>query len=538
MTDLAWWQTGIIYQIYPRSFQDTNADGIGDLEGITTRLDYLASLGVDALWISPFYPSPMADFGYDISDYCNVDSIFGTLGDFDRLAQEARRRGLKIILDFVPNHTSDRHPWFIESRSSRQSRKRDWYLWRDAGADGAPPTNWMSNFGGSAWEWDAHTGQYYYHSFLKQQPDLNWRNAEVRAAMLDVMRFWLDRGIDGFRIDVLWLLIKDDRYRDNPPNPAYRAGEPAQNALLPLYSSDRPEIYDVIAGFRRLVDGYGARVLIGEIYLPLPRLVSYYGNKQVPGVQLPFNFQLLASPWKAEEIARIVVQYDGLLPIDAWPNWVLGNHDNSRVASRVGEKQARVAATLLLTLRGTPTIYYGEEIGMEDIPLPPGQSLDPYGQMQPGRGVGRDPERSPMQWSPEANAGFSAAQPWLPVARDFVTRNVDVLGKDPLSILSMYRRLIALRRQYPALSRGSIEGVQAHDDVLTYTRKYGRQEIVVMLNFADAERIVPLPGAPALLFSTTGRRQDKMGDQPISLAANEGVAFLSETPSDEPTPHR
>ena len=275
------------------------------------------------------------------------------------------------------------------------------------------------------------------------------------------------------------------------------------------------------------MDGYGARVLIGEIYLPLQRLVSYYGSQQVPGVQLPFNFRLLTSEWKADEIARIVIDYEGLLPKDAWPNWVLGNHDNPRVASRIGDRQARVAATLLLTLRGTPTIYYGEEIEMEDIPLPHGQSLDPYGQMQPDRGVGRDPERSPMQWNSEPNAGFTSGKPWLPVAQNFTMRNADVMSKDPLSILSMYRRLIALRRQYTALSHGSIEAVQARDDVLTYTRRYGLQEIIVMLNFANAERIVPLPNTEDLLFSTICRRQAKIENQRISLEANEGVVLLN-----------
>ena len=285
----------------------------------------------------------------------------------------------------------------------------------------------MSNFGGSAWEWDAHTGQYYYHSFLTQQPDLNWRNAEVREAMHDVLRFWLDRGVDGFRIDVLWLLIKDHQFRDNPVNPAFQRREPAQNAFLSLYTGDQPEIYDVIAGFRRLVDGYGDRVLIGEIYLPLQRLVSYYGTTELPGVQLPFNFQLITVRWVASEIARIIAEYEGLLPIGAWPNWVLGNHDNPRVASRLGNAQVRVAATLLLPLRGTPTIYYGEEIGMEDIPLGPDQSQDPYGYMQPGLGLGRDPERSPMQWNLGPNAGFTVGKPWLPLARQFAMRNVSLL---------------------------------------------------------------------------------------------------------------
>jgi alpha-glucosidase len=476
----------------------------------------------------------MADFGYDIADYRNVDTTFGTLSDFAHFVQETHRRGMKVILDFVPNHTSDQHPWFIESRSSRLSPKRDWYLWRDAKPDGGPPTNWISNFGGSAWEWDEHTSQYYYHSFLKQQPDLNWRNAEVREAMHDVLRFWLDRGVDGFRIDVLWLLIKDDEFRDNPVNPAYRSPEPAQNALLSLYTADRPEIYDVIAGFRRVVDGYGDRVLIGEIYLPLQRLVSYYGNKESPGVQLPFNFQLIAAPWVASEIAGIIIEYEGLLPTEAWPNWVLGNHDNPRVATRLGEAQARVAATLLLTLRGTPTIYYGEEIGMVDISLRSDQSHDPYGHMQPGLGLGRDPERSPMQWTSGPNAGFTSATPWLPLAPNFATRNTEVLNDDPHSILSIYRRLIDLRRRHSALSRGSLRGVETHGDVLTYSRQHGFEMIVIMLNFSNDKRIADRPDSAAklhLLFSTTLNRQEEFEGQTIVLGPNEGLALLYETDS-------
>jgi alpha-glucosidase len=348
--------------------------------------------------------------------------------------------------------------------------------------------------------------------------------------MQDVLRFWFDRGVDGFRIDVLWLLIKDDQLRDNPVNLGFRSPEPAQNALLSLYTADRPEIYDVIAGFRRVADSYGARVLIGEIYLPLRRLVSYYGNSEVPGVQLPFNFQLLTASWKADEIARIIVEYEELLPIDAWPNWVLGNHDNPRLASRIGNAQTRVAATLLLTLRGTPTIYYGEEIGMEDIPVPSDKSRDPYGQLQPGLGVGRDPERSPMQWNSEPNAGFSSGKPWLPVADNFGALNVDAFSRDPNSLLAVYHRLIDLRRRHPALSQGLLREVRACDDVLIYNREYGPDVIVVMLNFANAERIVPLAiSRKRLLFSTLLNRQEKIEGPTIVLAPNEGLALLDES---------
>jgi alpha-glucosidase len=367
MPDRAWWKHGIVYQIYPRSFQDTDGDGIGDLQGIRMRLDYLSVLGVDAIWISPIYPSPMADFGYDVADYCDVDPMFGSLADFDDLVRDAHAQGLKIILDFVPNHTSDRHPWFAESRSDRSNPKRDWYVWRD-GRDDAPPNNWVSQFGGPAWTFDQATGQYYLHSFLREQPDLNWRNPEVRDAMYGVLRFWLERGVDGFRVDVIWLLIKDAGLRDNPPNPVFQPTQAEINRFLHVYNADQPEIHDVIAEMRAVLDHYTERVLIGEIYLPLERLVAYYG-KDLSGAHLPFNFQLILTAWNAREIARLIEEYEQALPDGGWPNWVLGNHDQPRIAARVGAAQARVAAMLLLSLRGTPTMYYGDELGLGRVAI-------------------------------------------------------------------------------------------------------------------------------------------------------------------------
>src|ERR1700739_4789063 len=386
MRELEWWKRAVIYEIYPRSFQDSNGDGIGDLRGILDRLDYLVEFGVDAVWISPIYPSPMADFGYDISDYCEIDLLFGTMADFDRLLAEVHRRGLRLILDFVPNHTSDRHPWFLESRSSRENAKRDWYIWQDQ------PNNWTSNFGGSAWEFDAASGQYYYHSFLKQQQDLNWRNPAVVEAMLDVLRFWLRKGVDGFRVDVMWVMIKDDQFRDNPPNPGFRLGSPSNHRFLPVHNSDRPEVHAIVAEMRSVVDEFSGRVLIGEIYLPGPQLMSYYG-KNLKGANLPFNFHLLQCPWSADAVAEVISEYDRALPEGAWPNWVLGNHDQPRIASRVGKHQARVAAMLLFTLPGTITMYYGDEIGMTNVPVAPEQVQDPAGKNEPGIGRGRDPER-------------------------------------------------------------------------------------------------------------------------------------------------
>jgi alpha-glucosidase len=373
-----WWQSAVIYQIYPRSFQDSNGDGVGDLAGILSRLDYLVELGVDALWISPFYLSPMADFGYDVADYCNVDPLFGSLADFDALIARAHELGLKLILDFVPNHTSDQHPWFQESRSSRDNPRRDWYLWRDP-ADGSgppetrPPNNWMSHFGGPAWTYDEATGQFYMHSFLTQQPDLNWRNPEVRGAIYAAMRFWLDKGVDGFRMDVLWLLVKDSQFRNNPVNPDWRPGSSSFGRFLPLYTANRPETHEIVAEMRSLLQSYsssaGDRLLIGEIYLPLDELVHYYGSSvpeavtdehdltnaaitspRLNGAQLPFNFHLIQTAWRADAIAGLISDYEAALPPGAWPNWVLGNHDQTRLATRIGPAQARVAAMLLLTL--------------------------------------------------------------------------------------------------------------------------------------------------------------------------------------------
>ncbi len=356
-----WWERGIVYQIYPRSFMDSNGDGIGDLAGIRQKLDYLQWLGVDAIWISPIYPSPMADFGYDVSDYTDIDAIFGSLADFDALLAEVHARGMKLLLDYVPNHTSDRHPWFIEAKSSRSSAKRDWYIWRDAAPEGGPPNNWRSNFGGAAWTWDEATEQYFYHAFLKEQPDLNWRNVEVRQAMLDVLRFWLNRGVDGFRVDVMHHLAKDTLV----PRQSAQPGFPPRHVARIASCSRRtrricPEVQEIVAMMRAVIDEYDDRMLVGEIYLPLERLMAYYGASG-KGAHLPFNFQLIRLSWNAIDVAAAVERYEAMLPSYAWPNWVLGNHDKPRIATRVGAAQARVAAMLLLTLRGTPTIYYGDE---------------------------------------------------------------------------------------------------------------------------------------------------------------------------------
>jgi alpha-glucosidase len=519
-----WWQRGVIYQIYPRSFLDTDGDGVGDLPGITRQLDYLAWLGVDALWISPFYPSPNRDFGYDVTDHTAVDPLFGTLGDFDRLLTEAHARGMRVVLDYIPNHTSDLHPWFAESRSSRENPKRDWYVWRDAGADGGAPNNWISAFGGSAWEWDEATAQHYLHIFLREQPDLDWRNPEVERAMFDVVRFWLDRGVDGLRMDAVQNIVKDEHFRDNPANPDYREGvDDPFDRLERVHSGDRPEVHEIIARMRRMAAGYpGERVLIGEIYNRVERLMPYYG-RDGGGCHFPYNFQLIRLPWDARAIDSAVRRYESLLPPNAWPNWVLGNHDRHRIASRVGRPQARVAAMLLLTLRGTPTLYYGDEIGMEDVPIPPEMVHDPWEKNLPGKGLGRDPERTPMQWTDAPNAGFTAGSPWLPLADDYRETNVQAQRAAPESMLSLHRRLLELRRTEPALSVGSYTPVDADGDVLAYLREADGTRFLVALNLGSTPASLPFAGAGEVALSTHADRDGDSIDGIVDLRGDEGV---------------
>ena len=515
MHDLAWWQSAIIYEIYPRSFQDTNGDGIGDLNGIVQRLDYLVELGVDAIWVAPIYPSPMADFGYDVADYCGIDPIFGTMQGFEGLLEEAHRRGLKVILDFVPNHSSDQHPWFVESRSSRENPKRNWYLWRDE------PNNWRSNFGGSGWEWDERTNQYYYHSFLKEQPDLNWRNPAVRTAMYDALRCWLDKGVDGFRVDVMWLLIKDDQYRDNPPDPHFAPGQSSGNSLLPVYNSNRPEVHEVVAEMRAVIDSYPGRVLIGEIYLPVKDLMTYYGQN-LNGANLPFNFLLLQSAWSAQAVGNVISEYTSVVPPGAWPNWVLGNHDNARIATKVGVSQVPIAAMLLLTLPGTLTIYYGDEIGMTNASISPEEVQDPAEKRQPGIGMGRDPERAPMAWDCSEMAGFTHGRPWLPLVGDHRVVNVEVEEGDRTSILNLYRRLIALRRMHPTLVGGELRSLTNLGDLLSYERATEHKRLVIFLNFGHSPVRVATE-AGIVLAGTDSRRDTERFANFIELQGFEGL---------------
>jgi alpha-glucosidase len=524
-TEPPWWQRAVIYQVYPRSFQDDNGDGVGDLAGITRRLPYLHGLGVDAVWLAPIFRSPMRDFGYDISDYRDVDPLFGTLADLDALIAAAHGLGLRILLDFVPNHTSDEHPWFRYSRMSRESPKRDWYIWRDPAADGGPPNNWLSEFGGSAWELDPATGQYYYHAFLSAQPDLNWRNPQVVGAMHDVMRFWLRRGVDGFRVDVMWHLMKDDRFRDNPENPAYRHGMPPYRRLLPLYSADFDGVQDIVAGLRRVVDEFDDRLLIGEIYLPIERLVAYYGER-LGGAHLPFNFTLLEAAWSAPEIARQVAAYEAALPPGGWPNWVLGNHDRPRVATRVGRAQARVAAMLLLTLRGTPTLYYGDELGMEQVKIPPDRVRDPWERNVPGFGLGRDGARTPMQWDAGRFSGFSMVEPWLPLTPDATVINVAVASADPGSLYNLCARLVRTRRRNAALQLGTLDAIAARGDVLLFVRAHGPSRTLVALNLGASPADLRVAGVRGhVLLACSARCEGETIDGRIRLAPADGLVI-------------
>jgi alpha-glucosidase len=486
----AWWQTGVVYQIYPRSFKDSNGDGIGDLQGIIDKMDYLNdgtpnSLGVDAIWISPIFPSPMADFGYDVSDYVDIHPMFGDLATFDRLLAEAHKRDIRVILDFVPNHTSDEHPWFVEARSTHDNPKRDWYIWRDAKPDGSLPNNWVSMFGGKAWTWDEKTQQYYLHLFHTKQPDLNWRNPDVKTAMLEVLRFWLDRGVDGFRMDVVGFTVKDTQLRDNPQKPdiANDRWEHQEH----IHDIDQPEVHDIIREFRTLHEQYDDRVIIGEIWAePRTRWVQYYGQK-LDGLHLPFNFDLLNKPWNAAAMRASVDELEVLLPEGAWPNYVLGSHDISRLATRYGEHAVRLAAMMLLTLRGTPTMYMGDELGMADGRIPVEQIQDPQG-LNMGPEASRDPCRTPFQWSTEKNVGFSDVTPWLPIAAGHELVNVAMQHNDPTSILSLYRNLLHYRKKTAAINRGTYISVDVPGkDCFVYVREYNNQRYLIALNFADEQ---------------------------------------------------
>ncbi len=509
MNDFLWWRDGVIYQIYPRSFADTNGDGLGDLPGIVAHLDYLADLGIDAIWLSPIYPSPDKDFGYDVSDYKAIDPRYGTFADFELLVAEAHRRGIRLIMDMVMNHTSNQHPWFTESRSSRANPRRDWFIWKDPAGSGGrssilsgifhrqrPPNNWQASFGGPAWEYDPPTGQYYLHLFTREQPDLNWRNPDVRRAQLEAFRFWLDQGVDGFRLDVFNAYFKHPDLPDNPPQLGLRAFDRQRH----IYDIDQPEMLPLLSDLRRLLDSYPERYAVGETYFASPqRSVSYCGpDKLHAAFSFDFTSSPLFYPWNPRWILqRISGREATFTAAGVWPTTVLSNHDLPRAAGRYsrGEKDDRVkiAMALLLTLRGTPFMYYGEEIGLRDIHLRRSEILDPPGKKYWPLYKGRDGCRAPMQWDAGTNAGFSSFKPWLPVHPDYMTRNVAAQRHDPASLFSFTRDLLHLRKELPALRRGDFAPQKASQGLLAYIRSTGTQTILVALNFASGETKLDLP---------------------------------------------
>ena len=523
-THTDWWKSAVIYQIYPRSFQDTSGNGIGDLQGITQRLGYLSNmLGVDAIWISPMFPSPMADFGYDVTDYTDVEPLFGTLEDADTLIEEAHRLGLKVIIDWVPNHSSDQHPWFTESRASLDNPKRDWYVWVEPDDEGQPPNNWLSLFGGAAWTLDDTTQQYYLHSFLAEQPDLNWRNPEVVDAMMDTLRFWLDRGIDGFRMDVAHFMAKDPLMRSNPTATGEQDGTKnlsEYDTQQHLYDKGHDDIFAMHATIRSVLNEYTDRFAVGEIHeSDWERWAKYYGTNG-DGLHMPFNFSLLWASWDASDFRDKIMAQESALPPGAWGNHVLGNHDEPRFATRFGPQRLRAAAVLLLTLRGTPTLYYGEELGLVDCTIDPGNEQDPWGKNHPE--LNRDGCRSPMQWTDNPGMGFTAPKvtPWLPFA-DPSTSVASQLN-DPESSLSLYRSLIELRHSTQALAIGSITLLASNaDHVLSFSRTAGDDTVYVTVNFTDVSQPYAFPNSVTQMLGTASKRAGEFSD--VILDPNEAI---------------
>lgn len=505
-----WPLSSIVYQIYPRSFYDANGDGIGDLQGIIQKADYLVSLGVTAIWLSPMYPSPQADFGYDISDFCNIDPMYGTLEEFDELVETYHSKGIRIMLDYVPNHTSDEHPWFMESKSSRDNPKRDWYIWAEPKPDGSAPNNWLSNFGGSAWEYDEQTKQYYYHAFDKKQPDLNWRNPQVVNQMLEVLRFWMNRGVDGFRVDAVYFLFEDPTLTDEEANPNYVLGQSTlHDALLHTKTFALPETLAMMKKMTDVLKEYQDKFMVTEVYAGLEELLKMYRTIDWQFYS-PFNFSFISLPWLAEPHKQYIDGYDKALGDVYIPSYVLGNHDSHRVATRIGEKQARVAAMAQLTLRGLPYIYMGEELGMTDTPIPPEKVVDTYEINSPGLGLGRDPERTPMQWNDTKNAGFSTAdKTWLPVNDNYKKINVASEDQDPHSMLTLYKLLIKLKKHHPSLREGSYFPVsQPAENVFAYLRKKDDEQMLILLNFYEKDKHISFDLATIFSLNESGSAED------------------------------
>ncbi len=523
-----WWTGAVGYQVYIRSFADSDGDGVGDLAGIRSRLDHLrgadGSLDVDAIWLSPIYPSPLHDFGYDISDYTDVAAEYGTLGDLDELIAACHDRGLKFLMDLVPCHTSIDHPWFVEARSSRANEKRDWYIWADPKPGGGPPSNWEAAFGGSTWEWDPTTEQYYLHSFYPEQPDLNWRNPAVAGAMADVMRFWFRRGVDGFRVDAIFAAIKDDRFRDNPPDRRPHAipglgGDAGQD---PLWNLNRPGVHDVIRHLRTVADEFPGRVLVGEAYVPVEELARYLGLGQDDEFHLAFNFELLLSPWEHQHLMLAVERSEALHPDATWPTYAISNHDQSRHATRWGPERVRAAAFLLLALRGVAVLYAGEEIGLEDAD--PSILPDP-----PYDRAGRDGYRTPMQWDASPTGGFTDGEPWLPLI-DPASRNVADQVADPRSLLNLYRHLIEARRTCEPLRHGDHRSIfNAAPGVLAWLRETDSERVLCLLNVGDMAAgcdLPPLGIDDGTVVVATSERTGHVPLDELTLEPLEGVALL------------
>jgi alpha-glucosidase len=519
-----WWKHAVIYEIYPRSFQDSNGDGIGDLNGITQRLDYLKDLGVDAIWIAPIYPSPLVDFGYDISDYQDIDPQYGTLADFDRLVAEANKRNIRVIMDAVLNHTSDKHPWFIESASSRTNPKADWYIWRDGKGFRQPPNNWLSTFGHSAWQFNPKRNQYYYHYFYIQQPDLNWRNPQVENAMFDMLRFWLDRGVAGFRLDAVPTLFEDPSLKDEEVLPgANKFGDPNQRTVL---QENLPEVHGVIRRMRAMIDTYpGDRVLIGETYLPnVEELDKWYGGAKHDELQLPMDMQVGFEPkLDPKEFGQRIDDAETKIHGNQ-PLFVFDNHDNPRTAARYGDGVHdkaidKMLATILFTTRSTALMYYGDEIEMPTtVPTNKEQVRDPIGITGWPKEKGRDGERTPMQWNSSISAGFSTnPNTWLPVAPDYKQVNVEVEARDPDSMLNWYKKLIALRRSNSAIRDGDMSMLETgNPNVIAWSRTAPDGKVVVVAcNFSAAGQTVSLQkalggsGASAKMLAVSGGTEQK-----------------------------
>ena len=482
-----WWRDGVIYQIYPRSFMDSNNDGIGDLPGITSKLDYLADLGVAGLWLSPIYPSPDVDFGYDVADYCDIDPKYGTMADFEDLVNEARKRQIHIILDLVMNHTSNQHPWFEAARTSRDDPHHDWYIWKDPKPGHKPPNNWASIFGGGGWEYVPELGQFYFHMFYKEQPDLNWRNPAVRKEMLDVYRFWLGKGVDGFRLDVFNAYFKDENFRDNPPALGIRAFERMRH----IHDTNQPEMIPLLKEIRSLLDEKPGRYAVGETFIGDEKITAMYC---APGLlHQAFNFRFTSCSWNPARFLSAIQSWESALEPGSWPNYVLSNHDTPRPATRYGrgedDERLKVAAALLLTQRGTPFMYYGDEIGMRDIPLSHEEIMDPIGKRYWPIFKGRDGCRSPMQWNASSHAGFSEKEPWLKVHENYPQRNVSIQKTDPNSLFHFFRRLIHLRRENVALREGMFQPlIYEPRYLLAYLRRTDQQTILVAMNFGRRRR--------------------------------------------------